>query len=95
MKKWNDLTTEIKNDKIIQILAYAFMFEKHANGKEMEVGIISFKNLRNGFLPFKFKEGNESTTVVDALILENYLNELVVLLKEILNANVPFAERMN
>ena len=95
LKKWNDLTTEIKNDKIIQILAYAFMFENHTKGKEMEVGIISFKNLRNGFLPFKFKEGKEATTVVDALILENYLNELVVLLKEILNVEIPFSEKIN
>ena len=95
LKKWNDLTTEIKNDKIIQILAYAFMFENHTKGKEMEVGIISFKNLRNGFLPFKFKEGNESTTVVDKIVLENYLNELVVLLKEILNVEIPFSEKIN
>ena len=95
LKTWDNLVTEIKNDKIIQILAYAFMFEKHANGKEMEVGIISFKNLRNGFLSFKFKEGKEATTVVDALILENYLNELVVLLKEILNVEIPFSEKIN
>lgn len=94
LKKWNDLTTEIKNEKIIQILAYAFMFEHHAKGTEMEVGIISFKNLKNGFLPFKFKEGKEEKTVVDALILENYLAELVVLLKEILDVNVPFEERI-
>lgn len=95
LKKWTDLTKEIKSDKIIQILAYAFMFENHTKGKEMEVGIISFKNLKNGFLPFKFKEGKEETTVVDAAILEQYLNELVLLLKEILDVNVPFEERMN
>ena len=94
LKKWTDLTKEIKSDKIIQILAYAFMFEHHAKGKEMEVGIISFKNLKNGFLPFKFKEGKEETTVVDATILDSYLTELVVLLKEILDVNVPFEERI-
>ena len=88
------MTTEIKNEKIIQILAYAFIFEHHAKGTEMEVGIISFKNLKNGFLPFKFKEGKEEKTVVDALILENYLAELVVVLKEILDVNVPFEERI-
>ena len=95
LKTWDNLVTEIKNDKIIQILAYAFMFENESNGKQMEVGIISFKNLRNGFLPFKFKEGKEVTTVVDAVILENYLNELVILLKEILNVEIPFEEKIN
>ncbi len=94
LKTWDNLVTETKNDKIIQILAYAFMFENHATGKEMEVGIISFKNLKNGFLPFKFKNGKEETTLVNAEILENYLLELVILLKEILDANVPFEERI-
>ena len=95
LKTWENLVTEIKNDKIIQILAYAFMFEKEANGKEMEVGIISFKNLKNGFLPFKFKAGNETTAIVDALVLENYLEQLVVLLKEIVNKDIPFEEKIN
>ncbi|WP_432672290.1 PD-(D/E)XK nuclease family protein [Flavobacterium sp. SM2513] len=95
LKTWDNLVTEIKNDKIIQILAYAFMFEKEAKGKEMEVGIISFKNLRNGFLPFKFKEGKDISTVVDTVVLENYLKELVVLLKEILNVEIPFEEIIN
>jgi hypothetical protein len=93
LKTWDNLVTQIKNDKIIQILAYAFMFEKEAKGKPMEVGIISFKNLRNGFLPFKFKEGKVETTIVDATIIENYLEELVVLLKEILDVEIPFAEK--
>ncbi|WP_026977748.1 PD-(D/E)XK nuclease family protein [Flavobacterium tegetincola] len=95
LKTWDNLVTEIKNDKIIQILAYAFMFEKEAKGMEMEVGIISFKNLRSGFLPFKFKHGKEEITVVDAVVLENYLEELVVLLKEILNVEIPFEEKIN
>jgi len=93
LRTWIDLTAEVKSEKIIQILAYAFMFEKHANGKEMEVGIISFKNLKNGFLPFKFKEGKAETTIVSKEILENYLQELAVLLKEILDVNIPFEER--
>lgn len=95
LKTWDNLVTEIKNDKIIQILAYAFMFENEAKGKEMEVGIISFKNLRNGFLPFKFKEGKEVSSVVDKVVLENYLNELLILLKEILNKDIPFEEKIN
>ena len=95
LKSWDNLVTDIKNDKIIQILAYAFMFENHSNGKPMEVGIISFKNLRSGFLPFKFKEGKEETTIINGELLEKYLGELVVLLKEILDVEIPFKERIN
>jgi hypothetical protein len=53
LKSWNGLTDELKNDKIIQVLAYAFMFEPLAKDIPMEVGIISFKNLKSGFLPLK------------------------------------------
>ena len=59
LKSWNGLTQELKNDKIIQVLAYAFMFEKVGNDIPMEVGIISFKNLKSGFLSFGFKEDKE------------------------------------
>lgn len=49
LKDWQGLTSDIKNDKIIQVLAYAYMCEDLANGKEMEAGIISFKNLKSDF----------------------------------------------
>ena len=51
VKSWQGLTLDIKNDKIIQILAYAFMYEPHAKGRQMQAGIISFKNMKAGFLP--------------------------------------------
>ena len=47
LKSWNGLTEDIKYDKIIQVLAYAYMYEKEANGKQIEAGIISFKNLKS------------------------------------------------
>jgi len=96
LKTWNGLTTEIKNDKIIQILAYAFMYESYAIGKEIEVGIVSFKNLKAGFLPFVFKDIDKSeTTAINSDIAENYIEQLVTLLKEILDPDVPFIEKIN
>jgi len=94
LKSWNGLTGDIKNDKIIQILAYAFMYEPEAKGLEIEAGIISFKNLKNGFLPFSFKEGKDVAEIISPEIMENYLEEIVVLLKEILNADVAFEEKI-
>jgi hypothetical protein len=38
-----------QNDKIIQVLAYAYMYETEAKSKPIEAGIISFKNLKSGF----------------------------------------------
>lgn len=93
LKSWNGLTQELKNDKIIQVLAYAFMFEKEANDIPVEVGIISFKNLKSGFLPFGYKEEKELNSIVDKQILNNYIEEVVVLLKEIFDVNIPFEEK--
>jgi len=94
LKSWNGLTEEIKNDKIIQILAYAFMYENDANGKPMEAGIISFKNLKSGFLPFNFKEGKEENTIINSTILSDYLEQMVLLLDEILDETKPFEEKV-
>ena len=95
LKDWNGLTEDIKNDKIIQILAYAFMFEEQAKGLEIEAGIISFKNLKSGFLPFNLKQDKEITEVVTHEIMSDYLEQIVILLQEILNVEIPFEEKLN
>jgi hypothetical protein len=94
LKSWDGLTQEIKNDKIIQVLAYAFMYEQEANGKPIEAGIISFKNLKSGFLPFNYKEDKEVQQIINQEIMTNYLEEMVLLLKEILDENIPFEEKV-
>ena len=94
LSTWDGLTEDIKNDKIIQVLAYAFMFEKQANGLPIEAGIISFKNLKAGFLPFNFKSGKEVKTTIDQEIIDNYLEQIVLLLSQILNETIPFKEKI-
>ena len=92
LKTWNGLTEDIKNDKIIQILAYAFMFEDQAQGLDIEAGIISFKNLKSGFLPFSFKADKDDSTRIDAEIMNQYTEEIVLLLQQIFNRDKAFEE---
>lgn len=94
LKTWNGLTQELKNDKIIQVLAYAYMFEEHAGNLPIEVGIISFKNLKSGFLPFGFKEDKDLKVIVTPEILNSYLDEIANLLSEIFDMNIPFEEKI-
>ncbi|WP_309612759.1 PD-(D/E)XK nuclease family protein [Flavobacterium sp.] len=94
LKDWSGLTEDIKNDKIIQVLAYAFMYEEQTKGHDMEAGIVSFKNLKTGFLPFQFKQDKEVTDLISPEIMENYLEQIVILLQEILNVDVPFEEKI-
>ena len=72
------------------------MFELHAAGKEMEVGIVSFKNLKSGFLPFVFKDNIEKTetSIITTEILEEYTTQIVILLNEIFNPDIPFTEKI-
>jgi hypothetical protein len=94
LKNWGGLTTESKTDKIIQLLSYAFMYGEEAHGKEIEVGIISFKNLQSGFLPFTFIEEGVATTVVSTEIFTDFKTELAALLCEILDPQIDFIEKM-
>ena len=94
LKTWKGLTEDIKNDKIIQVLAYAYMYEKQAHEQPMEVGIISFKNLKSGFLSFNFKEGKEENGIINEVILTNYIEQIVALLNEILDVTIPFEEKI-
>lgn len=95
IQNWNGLTDDIKHDKIIQLLCYAFMVQAEFPNTEMEVGIISFKNLKAGFMPFQIKEGREVIlNEVDDSVLEDFKTELIVLLNEILNVELPFEEKI-
>jgi hypothetical protein len=60
----------------------------------MEAGIISFKNLKAGFMPFNFKVGKEVNTIINKEILNDYLEQIVVLLREILDENIAFEEKV-
>jgi hypothetical protein len=95
LSTWDGLTNDIKNDKIIQVLAYAYMFENEAQGLPIEAGILSFKNLKEGFLPFSFKVGKEVVATIDQTILNDYVEQIVLLLKEIYTASLPFEEKVN
>jgi ATP-dependent helicase/DNAse subunit B len=94
LKTWKGLTEEIKNDKIIQVLAYAYMYEENAKSKPIEAGIISFKNLKSGFLPFNFKEEKEANMIINDEVMTNYLEQIVLLLSEILDDSIPFEEKV-
>lgn len=92
---WDGLTLDLKNEKIIQLLCYAFMYEENCNGLDMEAGIISFKNMKAGFMPFGFKKDKEVFTIITPEILEAFKSETIILLNEILNATIPFEEKVH
>lgn len=94
IKDWNGLTLDVKNEKIIQLLCYALMYEKETSGKDMEVGIISFKNMKAGFMPFQYEFEKEKFSIISPEIIANFKSELINLIVEILDASIPFEEKL-
>ncbi|KIX20666.1 hypothetical protein SY27_12255 [Flavobacterium sp. 316] len=96
INEFNGLTNDIKNEKIIQLLCYALMFREKHEYKDypVEAGIISFKNMKAGFMSFGLGKGRGvvSQTLITDEILEAFKSEMIVLINEILNANVDFKE---
>ncbi|MBP6001123.1 MAG: PD-(D/E)XK nuclease family protein [Flavobacterium sp.] len=97
--KLNDifaLTPEIANEKIIQLLCYAMMFENHELRKNLDItaGIISFKNMKNGFLPFGIGSGKDANTVITSEMLEDFKVIIKLLILEIFNPEIPFKEKV-
>ena len=91
VKSWDDLNTDYdKYSKSFQILQYAYMMHlKTPFLNPIEAGIISFKNLKSGFLPFNYNKNTEITTET----FKAFSEQLEQLIKDICNPNIPFVEK--
>jgi len=95
---WEDISTDYKKySKSFQILMYAYLMNiRSPFNKTIEAGIISFKNLNNGFLKFGKKEvpnSRKKDTNINSQTLENFETELKKLILEIYNPDVNFIEK--
>ena len=96
---WEDLTQDYKAySKSFQVLTYAYMLNQQAPFVgAVEAGIISFKNLKSGFLRFakKDKPGAyaQKITQLSPQIIESYELELKKLILELFDPKVDFTEK--
>jgi len=89
IKDWDLLGTDYKFSKAFQVLCYAKMILKDEDYDKAQGGIISFKNLKSGFL--ELKEGKE--TLISKKMLIQFDEVLQNLILEILNPEIPFKEK--
>ncbi len=93
---WTELTSDYKYSKAFQVLAYALLMRDAHNFSSMQAGIISFKNLNAGFMPFA-KKATKGKSAKDALIgnevLDRFREELSNLILEICDSDQPFQEK--
>ncbi len=96
---WEDITTDyVKYSKSFQVLTYAYMMnQEKIFTNPVEAGIISFKNLKAGFLKFSKKDrigiGAKKDSLITQAILDDFYNELKSLILEICNPEIPFTEK--
>ncbi|WP_396172791.1 PD-(D/E)XK nuclease family protein [Flavobacterium sp.] len=91
---WEGITQDSKYDKIIQLLCYAFLVQSAFPNDTLEVGILSFKNLKEGFMPFIHKEDKIVVSEIDDAIIQDFKTQLIELLNELFNTAVPFVEKI-
>ncbi len=90
IKDWNLLGSDEKYSKSFQVLCYAFMYldqsDRPLEQLLLQSGIVSFKNLKAGFMPFN---GGQITDE----IMESFVSELDRLILELFNQDIPFLEK--
>lgn len=94
---FDKLATEYKYSKSLQILLYAYLFtqnELYDSSKELQAGIISFKNLQTGYMPVNFGTTRKKDFTITTTRLEGFIETTEQLLLEIFNLNIPFEEKV-
>lgn len=91
LTNWEHLIASDRKEKVIQLLCYALMFTNTNGFLPLEVGIISFKNLKSGFMPFGLKSNKDDFLITEDII-DNFKIEMVHLISKILDQNLSFKE---
>ncbi len=91
IRDWDKLHTEENYSKALQILMYAHIYCKENNITEtVQAGIIAFKKLNQGFLPFGQAEGRKLNTEINTEVFDSFLTQLQLIITEICDLNKPF-----
>lgn len=96
---WDEISTDYDSySKPFQILTYACLLDdSNKITAPVEAGIISFKNLKGGFLKFSKKDkkgkGAKKDPEITPEVLEDFKEQLRKLILEICNPNIPFQEK--
>ncbi len=94
--EWSDLITQFEKSKAFQLLCYALLYHKTPVLTPVTAGVVSFKNLKSGFLPFATKEKKGSRTKetgIDQNVLDQFKEQLISLITEICDQDIPFREK--
>ena len=95
LNDFSKILGDYKYSKALQVMLYAYMYSKHKNcdsTKELQAGIVSFKNLKSGFIPVNFASGRQTDNQITTTHFEGFLKVLEDLLLEIFDTTISFTE---
>lgn len=91
IKDWETIRLDEGYSKALQILMYAYMYcNENKLSETVEGGIIAFKKLNQGFLPFALGIGKNADSDINLEVFERFLEQLQLLIQEICDINQPF-----
>ena len=90
------ISTDYKYSKGLQVMLYAYLYSQQKSfdkEKKLQAGIISFKNLKSGFMPVNFAPPRSKLDIcITTTHFEEFLKALENLLLEIFDTDIPFIE---
>ncbi|MGV6845827.1 MAG: PD-(D/E)XK nuclease family protein, partial [Lutibacter sp.] len=88
--------SDSKFSKAMQVMFYAYLYQQKnkKNVNEIESGIISFKNLKAGFIKTNFAPGRQKDFQITNERLNNFEEVIQAILEEIINVKKPFIENL-
>jgi ATP-dependent exoDNAse (exonuclease V) beta subunit len=95
-----DITTisqDYKYTKALQVMLYAFLYTRNNKSifdSSLQAGIFSFKNQKAGFMKMTFGEKRSKDFSVTENRVEEYMDVIKELIKEIFDINKPFEENL-
>ena len=86
------LRSNAQKEKLLQLLTYAWLFYKEGrlltSDLPFEVGILSTRSIKQGLLKAKIN----GSTKIDTTIIKEFENQLILLIEELFNPDIPFLE---
>lgn len=87
VKDVDDLFSNPDKSKAFQVLFYAWLYHLTQESDSIQTGIISMRNLSNGFIPLIIKEFDSISEY-----FEDFQKAIIILIREISDKEIPFTQ---
>ncbi len=94
---WEDIVQDPDLNKSFQVMCYSLMYFEMFDTENLQAGVISFKNLKQGFIPFATKDKKSSRkrhSIIESETIDRFKSQLQTLIQEICNPEIPITEKI-